>query len=216
MFSYGCPSSPPRGRTGGEVALSPGSFPRFCPAFCPGLLSNLVPSRFTPPWRHTLAGWSQFLQNLGSFTASPRPARLEQSPDTRAGDSFLLPEVQAVNIQLGAGPGAARVQGHWLQAAAGQGWGQEGRFWLQQRRVRKHIQSKRPLENGETEAPRERGAPEAADQPEAPEGTASSHPFPARAALGTPRENWSGRVHPAEGNHPSGFVCIQGLTFRNG
>ena len=73
---------------GVEVALSPGSFPRGCPAFCPGLLSNPVPSCFTPLWRHTLEGWSQFLQNLRYFTALP-PARPEQSPDTRAGG--LLP-----------------------------------------------------------------------------------------------------------------------------
>lgn len=81
MFSCGCPSSLPLGthrewNGGGEAAPRPGRFPSGRPAFCTGLLGNLVPSHFTPPRRHTLAGLSQFLQNLGSFTA-PAPPRAE-------------------------------------------------------------------------------------------------------------------------------------------
>lgn len=93
-----------------------------------------------------------------------------------------------MKVQLGAEPGSARVQGHRLQLAGGAcgGWG----FRLQQRRVRKHVQSKRLLKNRETEAPGERGGPEAADQPEAVEGTAPSHPSPPRLPWAT--RDWNG------------------------
>ena len=111
---------------GGGAAPRPGCFPSGRPAFCAGLLGNLVPSHFAPPWRHSLAGWSQFLQNVGSFTA-PAPPRAESR---ELGGSCLLPELQAVKVQWGAGqvlPGSSDL-GLRLQLVGGGGKGAGSSF----------------------------------------------------------------------------------------